>query len=151
MMTDPQPSFGKTDLVLKINSNSSGSNKEIEANCNITDINGNNYTLNCESNDTSELDLQSAYSFVEDDVLLVNFDPLVVNSSNSTSSNTVSNYRRYYSKKNRGLSAGSIVALVIAPIVVLALTIGLIYYLKSRKSKIYNSNESSIITLNKQI
>ena len=37
-MKDPQPSFGKTDLILKINSNSSGITKEIEANCSIIDI-----------------------------------------------------------------------------------------------------------------
>ena len=83
IMSNPQPTFGKTDLVLMINTNSSGSKNGTEANCTITDISGSNYTLNCRSNEYSQLDLQSAFSFVGDDILLINFDGQLNNNSSS--------------------------------------------------------------------
>jgi len=73
-----------------INTNSSGSKNGTEANCTITDISGSNYTLNCRSNEYSQLDLQSAFSFVGDDILLINFDGQL--NSNSCSTNNSSKY-----------------------------------------------------------
>ena len=71
MMSDPQPTFGKTDLILSINTNSSGTNKETNVSCSITDIINKNYTLNCKSDE--EIDssnLQSAYSRINNSVLI---------------------------------------------------------------------------------
>jgi len=152
VMNDPQPSFGETDFVLKINKNTSESNKEIEANCTILEITGKNYTLNCKSNGTSELSLQSAYSFIGDNMLLVNFDGQLTNITNGTGdTDSIIRYTRYNFKRNNGLNAGSIVAIVIVPIFVLAITIVSIYYFRGKKVEVQNESQSSILDLKKQV
>ena len=146
-MNNPQPTFGKIDLVLMINTNSSGDTSQTEANCTITDISGSNYTLSCKSNENSQLDLQSAFSFVGDDILLINFDGQL----NNTSTNNTYIYNRYNFKSSNGLKAGHIVAIIIVPILALVALISFIFYLKKGNSGNHNVNQSSIASFNKQV
>ena len=150
IMSNPQPTFGKTDLVLMINTNSSGSKNGTEANCTITDISGSNYTLNCRSNEYSQLDLQSAFSFVGDDILLINFDGQLNNNSSSTNNSSIY-YNRYNFKSKKGLKAGHIVAIIIVPIVALIALVGLLFYFKKRNLGNPSVNESSNHAFNNRI
>ena len=54
-VNDPQPNITDYNLVLIMNS-ASNDKTQIEVNCNIADIIGNNYTLNCKSNENIEGD-----------------------------------------------------------------------------------------------
>ena len=49
-------------------------NLETEINCNVIDINNNNYTIQCKLNDNKNYTLQNALSIIEDEILLINFD-----------------------------------------------------------------------------
>jgi len=146
-MNNPQPTFGKIDLVLMINTNSSGDTSQTEANCTITDISGSNYTLSCKSNQNSQLDLQSAFSFVGDDILLINFDGQL----NNTSTNNTYIYNRYNFKSSNGLKAGHIVAIIIVPVFALVALIILIFYFKKGNSVNPNVSESSIAAFKMQV
>jgi len=133
LMSDPQPDFGKTDLVLSINTNSSGTVKETYVSCSITDINEKNYTLNCQSSeDIDSNNLQSAYSVIDNDVLLVNFDPHNEEGTSDTAQETEARtentqHVRYNNRKSSGgLNGGAIAAIVIAPVVAVASVIGVI-------------------------
>ena len=154
-MKDPQPSFGKnTNFVLRINTNSTSNVNQVEANCTIAEITGKNYTLNCNTNDDSDLDLQSAFSFVENDILLVNFDRQINNSTDDgdddgNGSSGTSSYRRYNFKKDNGLKAGHIVAIVVAPVVALAVLIAAIFFSRKNNAKVNEIGDSQISNLNK--
>jgi len=154
-MKDPQPSFkNNTNFVLRINTNSTGNENQAEANCTIASVTGKNYTLNCKTNDDSDLDLQSAFSFVENDILLVNFDGQINNSteddSDSDSSTSTSSYsRRFFYKKSSGLKAGQIVTIVVVPIVALIALSAAIYFLRKNNADIKQIVDSQISTLNK--
>ena len=133
LMSDPQPDFGKTDLVLSINTNSSGTVKETNVSCSITDITEKNYTLNCQSSeDIDSNNLQSAYSVIDNDVLLVNFDPQNEEGTSDTAQETEAEtentqHVRYNNRKSGGgLNGGAIAAIVIAPVVAVASVIGVI-------------------------
>ena len=125
-MGDPKPSFDANEnFVLNITLNNSGTISETSTECDIADITGNNYTLNCQQNSKINKDnLQVAMSEPDDnnDILLVNF---VKNEGNQT---TI----RYVKKSSGGLSAGAIVAIVLVPIVVLAAVASIIIFLNKK-------------------
>ena len=54
-MNDPQPNITDDNLVLIMNI-VSNDKTQVEANCNIVDIIGNNYVLNLKSNENIEVD-----------------------------------------------------------------------------------------------
>ena len=144
MMSDPQPTFEKTDLILSINTNSSGSNKEKNVSCSITDIINKNYTLNCKSDE--EIDssnLQSAYSRINNSVLLVNFDPQNEETS-ATSEETI--IRMNNRKSSGGLNGGTIAAIVIAPVVAVASVIGVISFMN--KGSVAKANVNGLESSN---
>jgi hypothetical protein len=144
MMSDPQPTFGKTDLILSINTNSSGSNKEKNVSCSITDIINKNYTLNCISDEEiSSKKLQSAYSVINNSVLLVNFDPQNEETSD-TSEETI--IRMNNRKSSGGLSGGTIAAIVIAPVVAVASVIGVISFMN--KGSVAKANVNGLESSN---
>ena len=68
-----QPNFTIKDLSLMIYTDS-GNKTESEVNCIISDIIEKNYALSCMSYEIIEGNLQSAISFIDNDVLVVNFD-----------------------------------------------------------------------------
>ena len=129
VMSDPQPSFGKTDLNLQLKEG----NKEINATCTITDIQGKNYILSCNSDEeTNQENLESGYSKIDNNIILVVFDPQnTTPTSTPTSSNgtTIS-----YKHSSSGLSAGAIVGIVIGS-VALAGIVAAIAILMKRGSK----------------
>ena len=131
-MSDPQPNFGKTDLVLNINTNPSGTSQETKIVCTITDISNKNYTLNCQSNeDIDSNNLQSAYSVINNDVLLVNFDPQnEEKGGESTGENDTTDSKINSHKSSGGLSSGGIIAIVVASIAALCAIIFIIILVK---------------------
>ena len=63
-------------------------------------------------------------------------------------------YRRYYSKSNSGISSGTIVAIVLGPIIVLASLMAAIYYFKKndvKRQTLNNGSNSVEVSLNKNI
>ena len=129
VMSDPQPSFGKTDLNLQLKEG----NKEINATCTITVIQEKNYILSCNSDEEiNQENLESGYSKIDNNIILVVFDPQnTTPTSTPTSSNgtTIS-----YKHSSSGLSAGAIVGIVIGS-VALAGIVAAIAILMKRGSK----------------
>ena len=137
MTGESQPSFGKANnnFTLMVNSESSGTK---QVNCTITGITGSNYTLDCRANETFEPVLQSSYSSIGNEILLINFDA-ITNSTNgtidttggsdtTTSTNSTARMRR---KTSGGLNGGTIAAIVICPVVAIAAMAAVIYFLKA--------------------
>ena len=151
IMEDPQPNITNDNLALIVNSDTDSGNKtQIEVNCNIIGRKENNYTLKCKSNEEIEGDLQSAISFIDDDILLVNFD----GSSNSEfklETNSTSNpIGAYYSrkKKNTGINAGAIVGIILACLVAVISVISLMVCCKNANHNANNINESTVVKIN---
>ena len=149
VMSDPQPSFGKTDLNLQLKEG----NKEINATCTITDIQEKNYILSCYSDkEINQENLESGYSKIDNNIILVVFDPQnTTPTSTPTSSNgtTIS-----YKHSSSGLSAGAIVGIVIGS-VALAGIVAAIAILIKRGSKppvpSQNNETSSGVKFNPEI
>ena len=149
VMSDPQPSFGKTDLNLQLKEG----NKEINATCTITDIQEKNYILSCNSDEEiNQENLESGYSKIDNNIILVVFDPQnTTPTSTPTSSNgtTIS-----YKHSSSGLSAGAIVGIVIGS-VALAGIVAAIAILMKRGSKppvpSQNNATSSDVKFNPEI
>ena len=74
IINEPLPKFQKIYLVLTANIENKNENLETEINCNVIDINNNNYTIQCKLNDNKNYTLQNALSIIEDEILLINFD-----------------------------------------------------------------------------
>ena len=139
MTGESQPSFGKANnnLTLMVNTASSGTK---EVNCTITSITGSNYTLDCRANETFEPVLQSSYSLIDNEMLLINFDA-ITNSTNGTSgtdttgasdtTSTTNPTAKMRRKTSGGLSGGTIAAIVICPVVAIAAMAAVIYFLKA--------------------
>ena len=138
MTGESQPSFGKANnnLTLMVNTASSGTK---EVNCTITSITGSNYTLDCIANETFEPVLQSSYSLIDNEMLLINFDA-ITNSTNGTSetddtteetSTSINSPAKMRHKTSGGLSGGTIAAIVICPVVAIAALAAVIYFLKA--------------------
>ena len=115
------------------------------------DIIRNNYTLNCKSNEKIEGDLQSAISFIDDDILLVNFDEgdnsELILETNSTSYSKKGHYYRY--KKNKGINAGGIVAIILACLVAIISVIAVMAFCKKTNTNKHDIEESTVVNINK--
>ena len=72
IINEPLPKFQKVDLVLTINIENE--NKTTDINCNVIDINNNNYIIQCKVNENKNYTLQNGISVIEDEILLINFD-----------------------------------------------------------------------------
>ena len=132
-----QINFENNNLILKINSNSSQGNKEINASCTISKIKEKNYMLSCiPDEEIKSDDLQSAYSKIDDNILLVNFDlqkdadiDTVEETEDTTGDETNSK------KSSKGLSAGAIVGIVLASVVAVGAIVAVIIILKKGNKK----------------
>ena len=115
-----------------------------ESNCTIIKNNENSYTLNCESRQNIDGDLQTAISFInEEEILLINFE-----GGNNGTITINTPYKKYFLRKSsKGLKSGEIVAIILPIVFVLAAVIGLIIYFKNKKNT--DNNESSIKTESK--
>ena len=139
IMKDPQPNFRTNNLVLNITLNSSGTISETVANCVIDKVNNKNYTLNCQQNeDINSENLKAALSKVDDDILFVNFVQQNQEEDGETQSPS-----KYVRKSSSGLSGGAIAAIIIVPIVALAIIAGVIVYFVKRKSQPKTQNSES--------
>ena len=125
-----------------------------EINCTITSTTGNNYTINCQPKEDKKYAFQSASSFIDNDILLVNFNIDNINGSipeiqDSDQVEEIQNYHRLFNlRKSSGLNTGSIVGITLASIVALVAVIGTICFFKRKYSKEKHSNESSVMEIN---
>ena len=119
-----------------------------EADCTVTKINNDKYTLDCTAKDKNSYNLQSAMSIIDNkDILLVN-----INSSGSNGDGTVLNpYTeddeqniKYHSKKSGGIGAGAFVGIVLACVVALAAVITAILCLKKSPNDTINNNSDIV-------
>ena len=148
MINDPQPNITDDNFALIINS-ASNDKTQIEVNCNIADIIGNNYTLNCKSNENINGDLQSAISFIDDDILIINFDGITDSEIEiETNSTRLSDGGRFYRKKRGGLNAGAIVGIILACAVAIISVIAVMVFCKKENHNKHETNESTIIKIN---
>ena len=138
-----QPKIENKNLSLKFNLQS-GEKSVTEVDCVIDEIGGEKYILNCKANKSMEIDLQSGISFIDGkDILIINFD----NNTNSIIKieNKISNKRIFF-KKQTGLKAGVIAAIIIPILVALISTMFIVYYFRKKNiTKKDNSLESSNI------
>ena len=136
MTGESQPSFGKANnnFTLMVNSESSGTK---QVNCTITGITGSNYTLDCRANETFEPVLQSSFSLIDNEILLINFDAITNGTSGTddttgdTDTSTTNSTARMRPKKSGGLNGGTIAAIVICPVVAIGALAAVIYFFKA--------------------
>ena len=149
-ISDPQPTFAKNDLILQI---SSEGNKEINVSCTINNVSGKNYTLNCSPDENiNSDDLQSAYSNINNDILLVNIDK--DNSTNTPEeTDTAKNGFRYNYKNSQGLGAGGIVAIVLASVAAIGILAALVALLSKSKAPAIQQNypQTSNLQINPEV
>ena len=149
-ISDPQPTFAKNDLILQI---SSEGNKEINVSCTINNVSGKNYTLNCSPDENiNSDDLQSAYSNINNDILLVNIDK--DNSTNTPEeTDTAKNGFRYNYKNSQGLGAGGIVAIVLASVAAIGILVALVALLSKSKAPAIQQNypQTSNLQINPEV
>ena len=116
----------------------------------ITSIKNNNYSLNCEIIDEYIYNLQSSVSTISDGILVLNFPNAIYENKNARI-----NYQKYedggqyygYIQKEETKSGGInyciIIGIILASIVVIAITIGAIIYFKKRGAKKFNNKPTS--------
>ncbi len=119
---------------------------QAELNCSIVDIIDNNYTLNCKRETANtNYELQNAISYIDDEILLINFDEGAKSNISFESTNI---YRRYsISNKSGSLNAGGIIAIILAIIVAIIALIAAFIFLRKDNTKIKNRGESVIVAL----
>ena len=133
------------DLSLMMNIENSENEEEItkEADCTVTNINNDKYTLDCTAKDKNTYNLQSAMSIIDDkDILLVNINKNGNNDDNGTIldpyiEDDVQNVKYHY-KKSGGIGAGAIVGIVLACAAALAAVITAILCLKKSPNSTTN-------------
>ena len=133
-------------LMVNIENNDTESEDETtkEIKCTVTGIVKDNYTLDCQTDDESKYELQSAMSIIEEGILLVNFGNITNGSQAVYNPDTDSEITRYHFKKSRGIGAGEIVAIILACIVAVAGLIGVIYCLRKSPVKTHNFDSSEL-------
>ena len=139
-----QPKLENKNITIISGLKEKKSEREIEIDCIINNLTFNGYLLNCKTNESFHLDLQSAISFIDDDeILLFNFyntsDFIIKNKDNKKIYS-----KRFFKNQTRGLSPGIIVALVIISIVAILSTIFVVYYFRRKNEKIENVENSTI-------
>ena len=99
-INDPKPKFGKINITLIVFTYIKNETKKVELDCNITDIININYIISCrKETENNNYNFQNAISFIEDEVLIVNFDKGV--NSNISFEEENKYYRYSFSKKKR--------------------------------------------------
>ena len=139
-----QPKLENKNITIISGLKEKKSEREIEIDCIINNLTFNGYLLNCKTNESFHLDLQSAISFIDDDeILLFNFyntsDFIIKNKDNKKIYS-----KRFFKNQTGGLSPGIIVALVIISIVAILSTIFVAYYFRRKNEKIENVENSTI-------
>ena len=115
-----------------------------EADCTVTNITKDDYTLNCTMTGTNTYNIQSAVSIIDDGILLINFND--INDENQSLVNTTGDHitnLRNYSKESKEISSGAIVGIVFACIVAVATIISIVLCLRKHPNK-FNIDDSTI-------
>jgi hypothetical protein len=140
------------DLTLMMNLQNNVNEEEItkEADCTVTGIKTDKYTLDCTAKEKNKYNLQSAMSIVDNDILLVNIKDSDSDEGgavlDTNTEDDVQNFR--YPKKSGGIGAGAIVGIVLACVVALAAVITAILCLKKSPNHTI-SNESEVVVIKK--
>ena len=138
------------DLTLMMNLQNNVNEEEItkEADCTVTGIKIDKYTLDCTAKEKNKYNLQSAMSIVDNDILLVNIKDSDSDEGGAVldpnTEDDVQNFRNL--KKSGGIGAGAIVGIVIACVVALAAVITAILCLKKSPNHA-NNNESDVVDI----
>ena len=130
-INDPKPNYNNKAINLINNVKKDEEETITELDCTISAINGNNYTINCPSTENIDYKFQSASSYIDSDILIVNFDNL--NSSSVPKEEESSQYRKYNFRSSKGLNGGAIAAIIIVPIVALIALVGSFFFIKKGK------------------
>ena len=144
---DPQPELYENQSLKIMISTESNDESSIELDCNITHIKENNYTLTCKNTYKFSVYLQSAISFIDNNnILIINFEDNNNTNNNSIINVDTDNTYRFFPKKKDNIGTGTIIIIVIIPVlVVLATIIGLVIYLRKKNMIKSNTNEDSVV------
>ena len=115
------PSFSKNELTLI--AKQLPENIRTNLNCIVDQEKENNYVLSCKINPNIEYNLDNSILIDEDKILIINF------AKDANSKIRTSRARKYYTRSS-GLKPGIIALIVIIPIVIIAITAGLIIFLR---------------------
>ena len=124
----------------KINLTINSNNKEVQANCEVISISNKEYTLNCQTDENLDFDLQGVTSTIGDDILVLNFE----SGTSIPEKEADSSPRNNYKKSNNGLNGGAITAIVLSIVLALAIALALIFLRpkNTNNEKIPNISES---------
>ena len=86
----------------------------------------------------------STFAMIDNDTLLINFE----DNPSKIEYNITSSPKKLYYRKESGISAGAIVAIILIPIVVLGLIIGIIYFIRNKNIRKTDAPESSATKIN---
>ena len=126
---DELPSFSKKEL--NLSAMQLPSKNETELKCTVDKIKENNYTLICKLKPNIKYEFDNSIFYDNDILLLINFEKGA--ESQITSDETETKIRRFFPKSSGKLSSGLIALIIVVPIVLVAITIGLILFLTRNK------------------
>jgi len=126
---DELPSFSKKEL--NLSAMQLPSKNETELKCTVDKIKENNYTLICKLKPNIKYEFDNSILYDDDKLLLINFEKGA--ESQITSDETETKIRRFFPKSSGKLSSGLIALIIVVPIVLVAITIGLILFLTRNK------------------
>ena len=144
---DELPSFSKKEL--NLSAMQLPSKNETELKCTIIKVIDSNYTLNCKLKPNIKYEFDNSILYDDDKLLLINFEKGA--ESQITSDETETKIRRFFPKSSGKLSSGLIALIIVVPIVLVAITIGLILFLTRNKEipktpiSNFNTTENAII------
>ena len=126
---DELPSFSKKEL--NLSAMQLPSKNETELKCTVDKIKENNYTLICKLKPNIKYEFDNSILYDNDKLLLINFEKGA--ESQITSDEMETKIRRFFPKSSGKLSSGLIALIIVVPIVLVAITIGLILFLTRNK------------------
>ena len=126
---DELPSFSKKEL--NLSAMQLPSKNETELKCTIIKVIDSNYTLNCKLKPNIKYEFDNSILYDNDKLLLINFAKGA--ESQITSDETETKIRIFFPKSSGKLSSGLIALIIVVPIVLVAITIGLILFLTRNK------------------
>jgi hypothetical protein len=145
IINDPKPKFGKGDLNLSVPVKYENKTEEKVLQCNIIDIIGNNYTLNCIGIKNTNISLQNAMSVVEKETLIIRFGENENSEILYYTNETKNRYSiRFFNNKGGSLGAGAIVAIILSCLVAVAAVI-ISYYFIKKGNKTHNYYQDSTL------
>jgi hypothetical protein len=151
IMSDNRFNYDKLNLTIAFLSSNSQERIE-DVSCIVEKLNEKNYTLHCVSRDEISGKLQSAASDLGKDILVVNILKSSNNANNTNDFNSII-INNIHNKKEKGLSAAGIVAIVLVLLFVAVISGILLVLIKSKKNiglplEKYDKKNSSFNILN---